>query len=90
MIEKILYPVDFSASCIAMAPYVKRAAIELGAKVSLVHVVGPVKKALLQAARQSDADVLMIGRSPQPGAYGRILDLTYAMIRDSPFPVLRV
>ena len=51
---------------------------------------GSVKDALLGAALQSDADVLMIGRSPQHGAHGRMRDLTYAMIRDSPFPVLSV
>jgi hypothetical protein len=32
----------------------------------------------------------MIGRSPESGAYGRIRDLTYALIRDSPFPVLSI
>src|SRR5579862_7400112 len=41
LIEKILFPVDFSSSCIAMAPYVKRSAALSGAKVSLVHVVDP-------------------------------------------------
>ena len=41
LIANILYPVDFSASCIAMAAYVKRAATLLGARVSLVHVVDP-------------------------------------------------
>jgi nucleotide-binding universal stress UspA family protein len=51
---------------------------------------GSVKEALLEAARQSDADVLIIGRSPRPGAHGRMRDLTYAMVRDSPFPVLSV
>src|SRR5580704_890232 len=40
-IGSILYPVDFSPSCIAMAPYVKRAAALLEARVSLVHVVDP-------------------------------------------------
>ena len=39
---------------------------------------------------ESDADVLMIGRSHQPGGHGRMRDLTYAMVRDSPFPVLSV
>jgi len=38
-IAKILFPVDFSPSCIAMAAYVKRAATLLRAGVSLVHVV---------------------------------------------------
>ncbi len=150
VIASILYPVDFSPSCVAMAAYVKRAAALLGAKVSLVHVVDPtgynglqlyvrpisevsdlpiqldlreevlsgarlearrriaelqqmvgtdvpirvavgsVKEALLEAALEADADVLMIGRSHQPGAHGRMRDLTYAMVRDSPFPVLSV
>jgi nucleotide-binding universal stress UspA family protein len=51
---------------------------------------GSVKEALLEAARLSDADALMIGRSPRPGAHGRMRDLTYAMVRDSPFPVLSI
>ncbi len=51
---------------------------------------GQVKKALLETALLSDADVLIIGRSPRPGALGRMRDLTYAVIRDSPFPVLSV
>src|ERR1700740_1772983 len=40
-IANILYPVDFSPSCVAMAAYVKRAAALLGARVSLIHVVDP-------------------------------------------------
>jgi nucleotide-binding universal stress UspA family protein len=52
--------------------------------------VGSVKEALLEAALESDADVLIIGRNHQPGSHGRMRDLTYAMVRDSPFPVLCV
>jgi nucleotide-binding universal stress UspA family protein len=52
--------------------------------------VGSVKETLLEAALESDADVLMIGRSPRSGAHGRMRDLTYAVVRDSPFPVLCV
>jgi nucleotide-binding universal stress UspA family protein len=37
-IQNILFPVDFSPSCIAMAPYVKRSAAMFSAKVTLVHV----------------------------------------------------
>jgi nucleotide-binding universal stress UspA family protein len=37
-IRNILFPVDFSPSCIAMAAYVKRAAAMFDAKVTLVHV----------------------------------------------------
>src|SRR5216683_504042 len=37
-IQNILFPVDFSPSCIAMAPYVKRSAAIFEARVTLVHV----------------------------------------------------
>jgi nucleotide-binding universal stress UspA family protein len=37
-IQNILFPVDFSPSCVAMAAYVKRAAAMFGAKVTLLHV----------------------------------------------------
>jgi nucleotide-binding universal stress UspA family protein len=62
----------------------------VGSKVPVRIAVGSVKDALLETARQSDADVLMIGRSPRPGARGRMRDLTYAVVRDSPFPVLSI
>jgi nucleotide-binding universal stress UspA family protein len=52
--------------------------------------VGPVKKVLLGEVRRLDADVLVIGRSPQSSAGGRMRDLTYAMVRDSPCPVASV
>ena len=38
MIEKILFPVDFSPSCAAMAAYVRRAADIFGSQVALVYV----------------------------------------------------
>jgi nucleotide-binding universal stress UspA family protein len=46
LIANILYPVDFSPSCIAIAPYVKRAAALPEGRVSLVHVVDPAHDAL--------------------------------------------
>ena len=63
---------------------------KVGSQAQVRIAVGPVKDALLEAARQSDADALLIGRSPQPGSQGRLRDLTYVMVRDSPFPVLSV
>lgn len=53
-------------------------------------VVGPIKEALLETARQFDADALIIGRSPLSGTHGRLRDLPYAIVRDSPFPVLSI
>lgn len=63
---------------------------KVGSRAPVQIVVGPIKRALVEAARQFDADALVIGRSPRPGAHGRIRDLTYAMVRDSPFPVLSI
>jgi nucleotide-binding universal stress UspA family protein len=62
----------------------------VGSQAPIRIAVGPIKQALLEAARQSDADVLIIGRGPQPGFQGRLRDLTYAVVRDSPYPVLSV
>jgi nucleotide-binding universal stress UspA family protein len=53
-------------------------------------VVGPIKEALLAAVRRFDADLLVMGRSPQTGAHGRMRDLTYVLVRDSPYPVVSV
>jgi nucleotide-binding universal stress UspA family protein len=63
---------------------------KVGSAAPVRIVVGPIKDALLEAARRFDADVLIIGRGPQSGTHGRIRDLTYAIVRDSPFPVLSV
>ena len=62
----------------------------VGCEVPVRVAVGPVKEALLKEARRSDADVLVIGRGPRSGARGRMRDLTYAMVRDSPCPVASV
>ncbi|HMI51921.1 MAG TPA: universal stress protein [Candidatus Saccharimonadales bacterium] len=51
---------------------------------------GPVKNALLQGAAEFDADVLIIGRNSERESGGRLRDLTYAVVRDSPFPVVSV
>ena len=52
--------------------------------------VGEVKQALLAEACRWAADALIVGRSPRRGALGRMRDLTYSLVRDSPFPVLSV
>jgi nucleotide-binding universal stress UspA family protein len=62
----------------------------IGSEAPVQIVVGPVKQALLAAARQFDGDALIIGRGPESGSYGRIRDLSYTLIRDSPFAVLSV
>ena len=62
----------------------------VGSDFPVCIAVGSVKEALLEAARGIDADALMIGRSPHATAQGRLRDLTYTMVRDSPFPVLSI
>jgi nucleotide-binding universal stress UspA family protein len=61
-----------------------------GTNVPVRITVGSVKKTLLRAVGEADADVLIMGRGPRSGTYGRLRDLSYAMIRDSPFPVLSI
>jgi nucleotide-binding universal stress UspA family protein len=56
-----------------------------------VHITtGPVKEALLDATRHLAADALIVGRRPRTGGLGRLRDLTYSLVRDSPVPVLSV
>lgn len=62
----------------------------VGTEAPVRIAIGSVKEALLEATLESDADVLIVGRSHQPGPHGRMRDLTYAMVRDSPFPVVSV
>jgi len=52
--------------------------------------IGPIRDMLTEAARRLRADVLVIGRSPQSGVLGRLRDLSYAIARDAPCPVLSV
>ena len=51
---------------------------------------GAIKDQLTGEARRLDADVLVMGRSPESGALGRMRDLSYAVVRDAPCPVLSV
>jgi nucleotide-binding universal stress UspA family protein len=59
-----------------------------GPEIPIRLVAGPVKEALLEAVRQTDADLLIIGRGS--GSHSRMRDLTYVMVRDSPFPVVSI
>lgn len=63
---------------------------KVGCAAELQIVAGPVKEALLDAARGSDADALIVGRRLPGGGFGRLGDLTYSLVRDAPCPVLSV
>jgi len=61
-----------------------------GSVAAVCMVRGAVKETLLDAVRQASADVLVIGRTLHAGALGRMRDLTYSLICDSPCPVVSV
>ena len=65
-------------------------ASEVGIRAATLIARGSVKEALLEAVAEFDADVLIIGRTSDGVSAGRLRDLTYAVVRDSPFPVLSV
>src|SRR5271166_1457118 len=52
--------------------------------------VGPIKEPLIDEVRRVSADVLVVGRSTKTGALDRLTDLTYLLVRDSPYPVVSV
>jgi len=62
----------------------------LGSSARVHIVVGPIKDAVTEAASRLQADMLVVGRISQPGERGRLRDLTYALVRDAPCPVLSV
>ena len=62
----------------------------VGSRATIQIATGAVKEALLDAARRSAADALIIGRTPQFGGLERIGDLAYSLVRDSPCPVLSI
>ena len=62
----------------------------VGSHAEVEIAIGPTKDALTEAACRLQADVLVIGRSLRRGAQGRLRDLTYAMVRDAPCPVVSV
>jgi len=84
MIQKILFPVDFSPSLVGMAVYVKRAAAIFGAEVTLVHVFDLSSHDGYRVLRTNARREYLFRRS-----WG-MRDLTYSLIRDSPCPVMSV
>lgn len=56
-----------------------------------MHIeIGPIASAVAAAAKSVQADLLIIGRSSLDGVTGRLPTNAYAIIRESPCPVLSV
>jgi nucleotide-binding universal stress UspA family protein len=62
----------------------------LGAKGSIVVQPGEPAHVVASAAALIHADLLVIGRSPAPGIFGRLRTHAYPIIRQSPCPVISV
>lgn len=57
-------------------------------KASVVVEAGEVSQAVASVAARIRADLLVIGRSPSPGIFGRLRTHAYPIIRQSPCPVI--
>ncbi|MGA2722738.1 MAG: universal stress protein [Bryobacteraceae bacterium] len=56
-----------------------------------IHIeIGPIASAVADAARELQADLLVIGRNSHDSMAGRLPTNAYAIIRESPCPVLSV
>jgi nucleotide-binding universal stress UspA family protein len=62
----------------------------VGCEAEIRIATGSAKDAIIRAASLAAADALIIGRQPPDGSSGRLRDLTYTLVRDSPCPVLSV
>ena len=56
-VTNILFPVDFSPSCIAMGAYVKRAVALFQARVSFIHVFDPASYIGLELYVRTPTDI---------------------------------
>jgi len=63
---------------------------ETGATAELVVDFGDVPKRVAAQAREKGADIVVIGRGSAAGVFGRIRANAYAIIRESPCPVVSV
>ena len=63
---------------------------ELGIDADVCVEGGEVAKVVHLAARSHNADLVVIGRGGHPGLVGRLRTHSYAIIRDSPCPVISV
>jgi nucleotide-binding universal stress UspA family protein len=61
-----------------------------GGKASIVVEPGEVAHLVANTASRIPADMLLIGRSPSPGVFGRLRTHAYPIIRQSPCPVISV
>ena len=61
-----------------------------GVEAEVLLESGEPAKVICSAAARIAADVLVIGRSTEGGTFGRLRTIAYAIIRQSPCPVVSV
>jgi nucleotide-binding universal stress UspA family protein len=61
-----------------------------GCDVQTIVEVGEAHQVVSDVARRLSADLLVIGRSPDPGVFGRLRTQAYPIIREAPCPVISV
>jgi nucleotide-binding universal stress UspA family protein len=69
---------------------VEKAVAASGADAEIVIERGEVSTVVAAEASRRHADLLIIGRSPSPGVFGRLRAHSYPIIRQSPCPVISV
>jgi nucleotide-binding universal stress UspA family protein len=62
----------------------------VGSDTAVTVEIGDVMQVVTDAARRLPADLLVIGRSPSPGVFGRLREHAYPIIRQSPCPVISI
>jgi nucleotide-binding universal stress UspA family protein len=63
---------------------------EAGTDFEVCLAEGPVSKVVCAAAAHHDADLVLLGRDTLKSSFGQLRTNSYAIIRDSPCPVLSV
>jgi nucleotide-binding universal stress UspA family protein len=69
---------------------IEQAVAAAGVDAEIVIERGEVANIVAAQAAHLNADLLIIGRSPAPGVFGRLRDHAYPIIRQSPCPVISV
>jgi nucleotide-binding universal stress UspA family protein len=82
---------EFRAQVVSMAREgVERLQSEAGTQAEVKIECGDAPKVVASACEQSEADVLVIARGSAAGVFGRLRTNAYAIIRQSPCPVVSV
>jgi nucleotide-binding universal stress UspA family protein len=69
---------------------IRKAQESIGSQAEVVIVIGETPKAVCDMVKDWNADLVVIGRGARTGILGRLRSRSYAIIRESPCPVVSV